>query len=468
MLKRGPIEVEPCGAGHRVWVFGTVGYRVDPRRRAVIPYVREHGTPILLREEVELFRPLCTPYWLVLVQRALGLSPAGRQGDLFLGRKAARELETAIAESAWRRGAETRASACFASTACRARSRSTRISSPSPSPHAPGLIAASRTRASTASGETRSSTAARRARTRASCRWWTRRSKARCSSRARTRWPACGLKPATWRYVARHGARLFKCAWLARTRAPLRVAVDMMRTFEGAGLPPPPRGALARLLACYDGPPEVLGGILRFAHKVQGTPAHVPFLAEARLVLHWVRSELPELDKLQRRAGWPWLINRAQAWQKRREAALAAPRWRSALGEWSDGPYRAVPLDTVESMLDEAAAMRNCLAECIEHCQVGEERYFSVRALETGRRLAVVQLVFDRNAKFWRPGQVKGTCNKDVSATILAVAARLAAQYDEADGGPRQVAEPEWLAQLEEAVTAMTAGSPSEPAPGAP
>jgi hypothetical protein len=229
----------------------------------------------------------------------------------------------------------------------------------------------------------------------------------------------------------------------------------MMRQLESAGLPPPPPAAVALLLVDYEGPAEVLGIVIRAAHAAKRGAGYGEFMEQAREVVRWASDEKPRLDKLQKRTGWPWLVRQAQAWRQRALERQGPKTWPSALAELRHASYRVVPLDTIELMVEESLAMKNCLIECVEHCQTGAERYFSVRDYDSGKRRAVIQLVLDRETRRWTLGQVKGPCNGEVCELIENLAWRLADRYERRDRGPREIADPQWLTQLSEAVTAM-------------
>lgn len=457
MLERGAIKVEDRPPGHRVWVFGAIGYRVNPVLRGVVVYFRMGGAAVPQPAVVDVFRPLCTSYWLVPVIRFLGLSPWGVQGDLFLDARAVHSLEEWLAEAAWRR---IRADARFRWLRDRALPQALGLD--------PELVSiALASRASARGGLTSA----------VFNRVWSNEAAYRRVARENPKllplvdlafagkllragedpvaglrriFTEAGLRPAAWRYVARHGARLFRPAWRIDERQPLRSALRLMQCLQAARLPPRYPPALADVVTAFDEVAgDVLGVVIRAARDAAGTPAWDDFRADVRRVLSWAELEQPALDKRQRRAGWPWLVRQAHAWECRRVLELKGPRsWPSAVGESRHDGYRIVPLDTVDLMVDEALAMRNCLTDCIQYCQLGAERYFSVRDAASGERRAVFQIVLEDRR--WRIGQVKGPRNAEVSEAIKALARRIASQYDDLDPGPRETPEPEWLSCLEE------------------
>lgn len=58
-----------------------------------------------------------------------------------------------------------------------------------------------------------------------------------------------GLSEAAWRYVVRHGARLFRVPWEVSGKQPaLEVATRYLDVLQSAGLPPPPPPSVARAI----------------------------------------------------------------------------------------------------------------------------------------------------------------------------------------------------------------------------
>jgi hypothetical protein len=137
------------------------------------------------------------------------------------------------------------------------------------------------------------------------------------------------------------------------------------------------------------------------------------------------------LDTLQRGAGWGWLVKVGLA-RERRHLLLSAdgPReWPCALETFKYGDYRATALLSVEAMVDEGAAFHNCLGTLVEDCQEGRTRYFVVRRVRSGERVAVVAISWVDRSRCWALTDVKGIANTKVPFAVLEFAILLAAEH---------------------------------------
>jgi hypothetical protein len=158
---------------------------------------------------------------------------------------------------------------------------------------------------------------------------------------------------------------------------------------------------------------------------------------DLRLAFLWAEAEQPRLDKLQRRAGWPWLVRHAFEGERRRLLLeVKRPRtWSSALGEVASGGLRATPVDSAEGLIDEGMAFHNCIASYILECQRSRQRIFAVRERQCGRRVAVIRIDYDGTAGRWVLNDVLGIANAPVCDQVRVFAAELARTYNERMAG---------------------------------
>jgi len=224
-----------------------------------------------------------------------------------------------------------------------------------------------------------------------------------------------GLADASWRYVARHGARLFRVPWaISGDQRKLQVAMRYLEVLQSAGLPPPPPPSVAKaLLHSYNmhlGDAVRVGA--RFEEEIDQNALRAGLIEADRrrqngsvdgfreefLGVCWWSEKLPELlDDNQLRAGWPSLVRQ---WRQS-EAELALQqgadqvRWRIPVGEFEIGQLTVVPLRSLGDLIREALAMRNCLQGYAETCASGEIEIYSVRDAATGKRKGCIGLGID-------------------------------------------------------------------------
>ncbi|MDP1536135.1 MAG: hypothetical protein Q8L95_03010 [Burkholderiales bacterium] len=222
---------------------------------------------------------------------------------------------------------------------------------------------------------------------------------------------AKGCSEAAWRYVHRHGDRLFSVACkMASNIGLVHVCVSYLRKLDAAGLPAPPPPTLARAwFRCYipddrdrllfftrwcSVHPSVIRVLLLEADARRTVPGFSGFVSEAAGVLHWAIATGHALTKPQARGGWRWLRRRWQVWYAavQRADALRYPAWGSPLPQTAIGRFDVLPLPDGAALVEEAFAMRNCLDIYAERCHSGGVSLFSVRCVKTGRRIATLGL----------------------------------------------------------------------------
>jgi hypothetical protein len=224
-----------------------------------------------------------------------------------------------------------------------------------------------------------------------------------------------GLSEASWRYLVRHGARLFRVPWQVSGKQPaLEVATRYLNVLQSAGLPPPPPPSVARVLlhsynphqrthACISeqfhltiDPVALRAGLLEADRRRR--VGHVEGFAEEFLgVCWWSEALLEFLDNNQIKAGWPWFVRRWKE-EEKIQATLEANeiiRWSCRLREFPFETAIVVPITSTEEMIRESLAMRNCLSSYIDKCAGGGFEVYSVRDRGTGKHLGCIGVQFD-------------------------------------------------------------------------
>jgi hypothetical protein len=254
----------------------------------------------------------------------------------------------------------------------------------------------------------------------------------------------------------RHGARVLRPVWShVRRGERTQGALEFLREIERAGHPaPPPEWAIRAWLGfsrCDGGrlvphwnpvPPEVVRIAFTEARRVRGTGMESAMREDLRLVFEWADEQEPRLDKLQKRAGWPWLLRKAAEAERRRFLLeTRGPRsWPCAVGTLEANGLRATAIERVEQLVDEGMAFHNCIASYARDCQLGGRRLFVVRDGTTGRRLAVARLDHDAYSRCWELDAVLGFANAPVNDRIRSLAQLLARTYDARTAGERHPA----------------------------
>lgn len=145
-----------------------------------------------------------------------------------------------------------------------------------------------------------------------------------------------------------------------------------------------------------------------------------PYLIDFEPTSAWIDSRPRRPDENQRRAGWAWIVARAEEHKLRTDVAGALP-WAVPCGEMAVGRFVVKPLGDRATLREEAHEMRNCLASMEADCRRGKLAAFSIR-LE-GRCTACFTLTQVAVARpFWTLLQVAGKSNSQVQPEIRDVA----------------------------------------------
>lgn len=257
-----------------------------------------------------------------------------------------------------------------------------------------------------------------------------------------------GRSEAAWRYVTRHGARMFKPVWAISPRqSPFESAERYLHALEVAGLPPPPPPAVlnAWLHAysphhgdiitveddLYSKPHHrVLGAALREADRQRRDPVLGRFIDTFLGVMFW--GETPDLcpDRNQIAAGWRWCLRQTLEFEKRCAAtAMDNTPWSMRLAPRVVGNICVVPLNSQRALFQEAEAMRNCLPNYGEDCKIGRREIYSLRDAQSGKRIACVGFIFKSGVDIF---DLKGFANTPAPGAAWRVAQILLSELQQA------------------------------------
>lgn len=224
-----------------------------------------------------------------------------------------------------------------------------------------------------------------------------------------------GFSEAAWRYVAKHGSRLFRTPWERSTNThPFHAAAIYLSMLETAGLPPPPPPVVAKALLhgyntnrgkkvelVYGFHENINPLVMRTALHEAGRrrqDCDLADFAETFLgVCWWAEEPYLELDKNQMKAGWSWMVKQWQIAEEEKTIAASgnAVHWATRLTGFWLGQWLVLPISSSHELLQEAMAMRNCLADLQPNCEAGEVEIYSVRDAVTRKRKACIGIRFD-------------------------------------------------------------------------
>lgn len=253
-----------------------------------------------------------------------------------------------------------------------------------------------------------------------------------------------GHSDAAWRYITRHGSRMFKIPWAVSSgQSAFEVALIYLGALEFSGLPPPPppvilsaflhsfnphEGAEARLdrwFYCAISPIALRAAMLE-ADKRRLDPRLAEFADEFLGVCGWAESNNAMIDSNQAKAGWPWLVS---TWKESEKIEIAIAEavnttWKTRLQQQTINGWTVIPLDSSETLMRESLAMRNCLRDYMEPCALGEVEVYSVRHPETGKRMACIGFKFDAEG-LPTPIDIKGFANTRAKGEFVEVMGEL-------------------------------------------
>ena len=224
-----------------------------------------------------------------------------------------------------------------------------------------------------------------------------------------------GLSEAAWRYLVRHGSRIFKLPWsITKGQQRLEVAIRYLDALEAAKLPPPPPPSIIKaLLHGYNphqehtaqidkhfhagiDPVALRAGLLEADRKRRSNDVE-GFAEEFLGVCWWSEGLLEILDANQAKAGWPWFVRR---WQDAEaEQALLEDteklHWKARIQSFHWGRMKVVPIESSEDLIRESLSMRNCLQSYVEECANRKFEVYSVRETQSSKRKGCIGIRFD-------------------------------------------------------------------------
>jgi hypothetical protein len=224
-----------------------------------------------------------------------------------------------------------------------------------------------------------------------------------------------GLSEATWRYLSRHGSRLFRIPWeVTDGQGLFEVAIRFLEALQSAGLPPPPPPSVVKaFLHGYNAhcgnnarigkhfharvnPVALRAGLLE-ADRRRQAGAVEGFAEEFLGVCWWSEWASNLLDENQTKAGWQWFVHR---WREEEDTKVLIEiykpaQWLTRVGRFQMGQLVVVPLQSSEALIRESLAMRNCLHACIDDCESGDLEIYSVRDIGTGKRKGCIGFQFE-------------------------------------------------------------------------
>ena len=248
-----------------------------------------------------------------------------------------------------------------------------------------------------------------------------------------------GVSEAGWRYVAHHGARIFRVPWsIHGGDSALELAVLCMRILDGAGLPPVPPPSIADAL--WRGQPELQaaqviptrtdatrfpGDVLRAglleAERRRRINRLGDFWVEFSEVCEWASSPFGETVAAPCDGNWRRLV---RAFKRNQEEEIALwnsnrLRWRNSLPGFDAGALMIVPLESSEDLVREGLTMRNCLDTYQGKCFSREYEIYSVRDRNTRKTRACIGLFRSQDGRRFSVDQVKGYGNRSPGSDVL-------------------------------------------------
>ncbi len=250
----------------------------------------------------------------------------------------------------------------------------------------------------------------------------------------------CDLSEAGWRYLTRHGSRLFKMVWTlsANTDTRLEVALSYLKALDRAGLPPPPSPCIAKALLhgycphdgdgitiesdfCEQINPFVLRSALIEADRYRHTSEIAKFTEDFMRVCAWSEGvSKKDLKPNQIKAGWKWFLNQAQIAEQLStlNALDNTKHWQCHLPQQTISGWNIVPITNSAQLKMEKMAMRNCLADYEDDCAEGVVEIYSARDIGTGKRKACFGFSFDGRVEMF---DAKGFANSPLTRQMEGV-----------------------------------------------
>ena len=243
-----------------------------------------------------------------------------------------------------------------------------------------------------------------------------------------------GVSEAGWRYVAHHGARIFRSPWSTHGSEPaLKLATLYMQALDGAGLPPVPPPSIsnalwwselalaARVIRC---PSDVLRAGLLEADRRRRSNQLGDFWVEFFEVCDWASSPFCTTETSSLDGNWRRLVRAFQRYQEEEIAQWDSKNlhWKCSLRSFDVGTFTIVPLESSEDLIREGLAMRNCLESYQDDCFARKYEIYLVRDRVTRKRHACIGLFRSPDGSDFSIDQVKGYANRSPGSDALQAA----------------------------------------------
>ncbi|MBK7005539.1 MAG: PcfJ domain-containing protein [Burkholderiales bacterium] len=190
-----------------------------------------------------------------------------------------------------------------------------------------------------------------------------------------------------------------------------------------------PEPLLKALFCAWGNPAERESGYLHYLEKLNLYPhlmslairrfGMVPFAeleSDLLLIVRWAREERFNLTKGQRRLGWDWLLEKANAYADLAKAKkkLSGIHWSIPVKQHEVGSYQLRFLETSYDLWEESITMQNCVDQFSKKCMTTNARLASVK--HGDRRVATA--MFDWDGDELKLMQISGKANRAVSEVM--------------------------------------------------
>lgn len=243
-----------------------------------------------------------------------------------------------------------------------------------------------------------------------------------------------GLQPRVWRMICRSGPRLLLPVRELYEGNIGEAVLDYLRVLAGLEFDREPNATLIwAMLSRYGHSAARRSSYLPVIERVQSSFSHVAkvFMRlkaehqaadrhELEVMLEWLATrDRGPLDKLQRRAGWAWLIENTHEWRALCEAEIyaRAATWTVPFESITAGHYELRLIASVADLWAEARAMHHCVDTFAKACASGSIIIASVRERQTLRRVATARI--EHRDAGWQCTQVRGFANRDPEPTVM-------------------------------------------------
>lgn len=240
-----------------------------------------------------------------------------------------------------------------------------------------------------------------------------------------------GFTQRDWRYIFSCDRRLIRPMREVYTCThACAETLDYLRVICALGLHREcPEPLLKALFCAWGNRAERESGYLHYLKKLNLYP-HLMALAIRRfavvpfdelendllMIIRWARETKFKLTKGQRRLGWDWLLQKANAFAELGQAKerLSNIHWRIPAKQLQVGNYQLRFLESSYDLWEESITMRNCVDQFTNKCLTTKSRLASVA--HGDRRVATA--MFDWDGDVLKLTQIAAKANRAVSAVM--------------------------------------------------